>query len=233
LKPRREKQLPTLIDFDEDRAISGFRTLEALCWPMDWDAKARTRSERVRAEKGFELLKIKRDAIVALMDQLQNDPEGFFRQYSLNLESMIAGLVLMHSTAGLPSGEVRRRIDLCDYIATLRILPKPFPVRIIWKWWSEWCAMAPLWAGVLAETRCWRTEGGFRQQQIEAAITKVVATEERRYRAFAYAKWFANENALLKVSNSEVLMIAPSSVIRLPDSISALVPDLSDAWPKD
>jgi hypothetical protein len=230
MKNQRKKQLAPLIDFDEDRA--GFRTLEALCWPMDWDSKA-IRSDKIRAEKGFESLKITRDVVVALMDHLRDHPEDFFREQPLNLESMVAGLVLMLSTAGMPPGEVRTREILCGYIATLEILPKPFPLRVIWRWWAKWCAIAPLWAGVLVETQCWRTAGGFRKRGLESAVMKVVAIKDRRCRALAFAKWFADENAPMKAKNAEVPMIASSIIIHLPASISALVPDLSDAWPKD
>jgi hypothetical protein len=58
---------------------------------------------------------------------------------------------------------------------------------------------------------------------------QVVSVESRRDRAYPYAKWFTDNVAPKRAVGANSSVIASDIIIRLPDTIVALAPDLAGA----
>ena len=143
---------------------------------------------------------------------------------------MLAGLgLVLAAAAKAPAGRVGSLNAAWKTINRNELLGQTWDVTSLFSMWSQWCPIAPLWAGVLAETRCWQT-GTWRDfADLEAAIIQTISLRDRRNRAYSYAKWFVTDVAPKKAVGAKAPLIASGIIIGLPDTIVALKPDLSGA----
>ena len=82
--------------------------------------------------------------------------------------------------------------------------------------WGEWQPLLPLWAGVVTEARPWNPYSLIDEYRIQNMMLDVIADDERRMRAFAYASWFS------KVATSNAhprdhlpYLIRPDQIVRI------------------
>jgi hypothetical protein len=90
--------------------------------------------------------------------------------------------------------------------------------------WRRWSVVGPLWAGMLSEAGCVDGTWQYLGTQLEATILQVIATDERRGRAFGFAKWYRDEIALRGSARRPEPLLTAGTVIGLPDSIAAIEP---------
>jgi hypothetical protein len=148
-------------------------------------------------------------------------------------DPMLAGLGLLFVAAAKrsPSGRFGSLNGAWKIINQQKVLSRDWESTSLFKVWSAWCPMSPLWAGILAEARCW--DGGKLRDltKLEAAVIQTISIKTQRDRAYAYAKWFVTEIAPKRAVGSKIPLIATDIIIRLSETIVALAPDLSGAIP--
>jgi hypothetical protein len=101
-------------------------------------------------------------------------------------------------------------------------------VRMQVEFWPHWGAVAPLWAGILAEAACWHRVNLINEARLEHEILNVLSIGKRRCLAYRYAKWFTTDEFARdhRAKRASGRMWDPKRAIHIPDCVQPLKPTL-------
>jgi hypothetical protein len=87
----------------------------------------------------------------------------------------------------------------------------------------RWHAVAPLWAGVLAEADCWLDDALLDIDRFAREFYDLIKVDDRRRRVMSYGAWFSN---FVVEHPSDNIRRRQDQIIRFPDSVQPIEPIL-------